>query len=66
MKETNKTIQEMKMEIDTIKKAQTKGILEIKKLGIWTGTAEANFTNRIQKMEERISGIEKILWNKWI
>jgi hypothetical protein len=34
LKETNKTIQEMKMEIDTIKKAQTKGILEIKKLGI--------------------------------
>ena len=27
------------------------------KLGIWIGTTEASFTNRIQEMEERIPGI---------
>ena len=27
-------------------------------LGKWTGTTDANITNRIQEMEERISGIE--------
>lgn len=30
----------------------------MKNLGTWTGITEAIFTNRIQAMEERISGIE--------
>ena len=50
----------------------------MKSFGIWIGTAEVNFTNRIQKVEGRISDIEdriiemdtskhvksKIFWHK--
>lgn len=31
----------------------------MKNSGIWTGTPEASFTNRIKKMEDRLSGIDK-------
>jgi hypothetical protein len=43
----NKTAQDTRMEIEAIKKSQTKGILEIKNLGTQTRTTEASFTNRI-------------------
>jgi hypothetical protein len=45
----NKTIQDLKMEIEAIKKTQTGGVLElkIKIKGIRTGTTEESFTNRI-------------------
>jgi hypothetical protein len=33
VKEANKTIQDLRMEIEAIKKTQTEGILEIKNLG---------------------------------
>ena len=32
--------------------------LEIKSLGIQTGTTASSFHNRIEEMEERLSGIE--------
>lgn len=48
----------MKMEIKSLKKNHKQGTLEMKNLGTWTGITEAIFTNRIQAMEERISGIE--------
>jgi hypothetical protein len=55
MKEMNKTVQELKMEIEVIKKKWTTG--DGKKTGI-TGTS---ITNRIQEMKERISGVENMI-----
>ena len=56
--ELNKTIQDLKMEVDTIKKIQSEGTLEIETLGKKSGTIDASISNRIQEMEERISGAE--------
>ena len=53
-----KTVQDLKTEIEAIKKTQTKGILGMENLGKRTGTREASITNRIQEMEERVSGVE--------
>jgi hypothetical protein len=46
------------MEIETIKKTQRETILEMKNLGKRSGVIDASLTNRIQEMEERISGAE--------
>ena len=54
--ELNKTIQDLKREVDTIKKTQSEATLEIETLGKKSGTIDAS--NRIQEMEERISGAE--------
>lgn len=48
----------MKMEIESVSKTQTEGILEMKIFGTWTGTTEVRFTNIIQAMKEGISGME--------
>ena len=58
MKELNKTIQDLKMEIETIKKSQRETTLEIEKLGKRSGVIDASIANRIQGIEERISGAE--------
>jgi methyl-accepting chemotaxis protein len=54
----NKTIQDLKLEIETIKKTQRKMTLEKEILGKKSGTIDGNISNRIQEMEERISGVE--------
>lgn len=46
------------MKIEAVKKPQTKGIMEIKILSIWTGDTESSFTNRIKEGEETISCVE--------
>lgn len=46
----------MKVEIKSIKKTQTKENMEIKSLGMQTGTTVGNLFNRLEGMEERISG----------
>jgi predicted nucleic acid-binding Zn-ribbon protein len=56
--ELNKTIQDLKREIDTIKKTQSEATLEIENLGKKSGTIDASISNRIQEMEKRISGAE--------
>jgi chromosome segregation ATPase len=56
--ELNKTIQDLKMEVETMKKSQRETTLEIETLGKKSGTIDANISNRIQEMEERISGAE--------
>ena len=43
----NKTIQDLKMEIETIKNSQKETTLEIENLGKRSGTIDANITNRI-------------------
>jgi hypothetical protein len=52
--ELNKTIQDQKMEVETIKKTQSETTLEIETLGKKSGTIDSRMSNRIQEMEERI------------
>ena len=61
--ELNKTIQDIKREVDTIKKTQSEATLEIETLGKKSGTTDTNISNRIQEMEERISGAEDSIEN---
>ncbi|ERE91574.1 Transposase, L1 containing protein [Cricetulus griseus] len=60
-KSLKEIVQDLKTEIETIKKAQSEGMLEIEKLGKRSGTKDVSITNRIQEMEERISGVEDTL-----
>ena len=57
----NKTIQDQKLEIETIKKPQRETTLEIEIIGKKSGAIGANISNRIQEIEERISGAEDSL-----
>jgi hypothetical protein len=59
----NKTIQDLKMEIETIKKSQRETTLELENLGKRTGVIDASITNRIQEIEERILGAEYSIEN---
>lgn len=52
LKKKKKTVQYLKMEIESIKKIQTEGSLKMKSLGIQTRTTEASVTDRIQHTEE--------------
>ena len=54
--ELNKTIQDLKMEVETIKKTQSETTLETENLGKKSGNIYVSISNRIQDMEERISG----------
>jgi len=61
--EMNKTILDLKREVDTIKKTQSGAMLEIETLGKKSGTINESICNRIQEMEERISGAEDSIEN---
>jgi chromosome segregation ATPase len=61
--ELNKTIQDLKMEVETIKKTQRETTLEIEILGKKSGTTDASISNRVQEMKERISGAEDSIEN---
>jgi predicted nucleic acid-binding Zn-ribbon protein len=63
MMEMNKNILDLKREVDTIKKTQSEATLEIENLGKKSGTIGASISNRIQEMEERISGAEDSIEN---
>ena len=56
MKELNTTFQDLKMEIETIKKSQRETNLEIENLGKKSGAIDANITNRIQDIDKRTPG----------
>jgi len=58
VKELNKTVQDLEMEIETIKKAQRKKTLEIENLGKRSRVIDASIMNRIQEIQERISVAE--------
>ena len=58
MKELNKAIQDLKVEVETIKKTQMEANLEVENLGKRLGITDVHITNRIQEIEERISGVE--------
>jgi gas vesicle protein len=59
----NKTIQDLKREVETIKKTQSETTLGIETLGKKSGNIDASISNRIQEMEERISGVEDSIEN---
>jgi hypothetical protein len=51
------------MEIETIKKSQRETTLKIENLGKRSGVIDASTTNKIQEIEERISGAEDTIEN---
>jgi predicted nucleic acid-binding Zn-ribbon protein len=61
--ELNKTVQDLNMEVETIKKTQRETTLEIETLGKKSGAIDVSISNRIQDMEERISGAEDSIEN---
>jgi hypothetical protein len=61
--ELNKTIQDLKIEVEIIKKTQRETTLEIEIQGKKSETIDASISNRIQEMEERISGAEDYIEN---
>lgn len=53
----NKTDQDLKRELEALKKIQTDAILEMENQGKTTRSTYIIITNRIQEIEERISGV---------
>ena len=51
------------MEVETIKKSERETTLEIENLGKRSGFIDANITNKMQEIEERISGAEDTIEN---
>ena len=58
IKQVMETVQDLKTEMESMKKSQTEGRLDIENLGKRTETTESSITNRIQEIEERISDYE--------
>jgi hypothetical protein len=65
VKELNKTIQNLKMEVETIKRSLRGTTLEIEIVRQKSGAIDASITNRIQEMEVRISGAEDSTENRY-
>ena len=63
VKELNKTIQYLKIEVETIKKSQRVTTLETGNLGKRSRVIDTSITNRIQEVKERISGAEDTINN---
>jgi predicted nucleic acid-binding Zn-ribbon protein len=63
VKDVNKTIQDLKMEVEIIKKSQRETTLQLENLGKRSGVIDASITNRIQEIEERLSGAEDTIEN---
>jgi exonuclease VII small subunit len=61
--ELNKPIQDLKREVDTVKKTQSEETMETEILGKKSGTIDASISNRIKEMEEGISGTEDSIKN---
>jgi len=57
-KNTIKQVKELKMEIETIKKCQRETALDIENQRKRQGAIDTSINNRIQEIEERISGAE--------
>jgi chromosome segregation ATPase len=61
VKELNKAIQDLKIEVESIKKSQRESTQEIENLGKKSGAIVASITNRIQEIKERISDTEEYI-----
>jgi tetrahydromethanopterin S-methyltransferase subunit B len=55
--------QELKLEIETIKKIYMEASLEMDNIGKRSEATDTSITNRIQEIEERISGLEDTIEN---
>jgi hypothetical protein len=62
-KEMNKIVQDLKLEIGTIKKSQEETMLELENPGMRSGVIDGSITKRTQEIEERISGAEDTIEN---
>jgi tetrahydromethanopterin S-methyltransferase subunit B len=58
VKELNKMVQDLKLDIEPIKKLYMEATLEMENLGKRSGATDASIISRIQEIEERISGVE--------
>ena len=58
IKQVIETVQDLKTEMESMKKSQVEGRLSMENLGKRTETSETSITNRIQEIEERISDSE--------
>jgi len=63
VKELNKTIQDLKIEMETRKKSQSETTLKRENLGKRSGVIVPSITNRMQEIEDRISGAEDTIEN---
>jgi hypothetical protein len=63
VKEMNKTILDLKREVDTTKKIWSAATLDIETLGKKSGTIDVSISNSIQEIEESISGAEDSIEN---
>ena len=59
----NKTIQNLKMKIETIKKSQRETTLELENLRKRSGVTDLSITNKMQEIKKRISGAEDSIEN---
>jgi hypothetical protein len=63
VKELNKTIHDVNIEVETIKKTQTETTVKIEILGKKSGIIDVSISNIIQKIKERTSGAEDSIGN---
>ena len=56
-------MKKLKIETETIKKTQKDTILEMESLKMKSGLTNISITNRLQEMEERISGTKDTIEN---
>ena len=64
VKEINKTVQNLKMEIEVVKKTWTKGILEMENQGKKTETTDTSITKGIEDLGEKILRHRRFYWRK--
>jgi hypothetical protein len=57
MKELNKAIQDLKVEVETVKKTQMEANLEMENLEKRSGITDISIANRIKETEESILGV---------
>jgi hypothetical protein len=57
----NKAVQDLKREVETIKKTQIEGTVEMENLGERSGITNVSITNKIQEIGEIISVVEDTL-----
>jgi hypothetical protein len=61
VKELNKAIDDLQVDIETIKKTQMEANLETENLGKRSGITDVNTTNRMQEIEKKNSGVEDMV-----
>ena len=59
----NKTIQDLKTEVESIQKSQRKTTLDIENIGKRPGVIDSSITNKVKEIEKRISGAEDTIEN---